>query len=122
MSEFDGVFPVLDELLDALRVVPDLRVHGDPGALVDPPAGVLSPPTFVWDGMLSEPTAATVTLALVAPQSDRALRTLLRLLGPVVAAIDSVPDAVVRTAAPGTFAAGDGVDLPAYLIEIEVIP
>lgn len=117
-----GVFTVFDQVLAALRAVEGLRVHADPGEVVDPPAAVLLPPAFTWDGYLSDPTGATVTLALCAPSNDRALRSLLGFLPLVVAAVDDVPDAVVRSAAPGVLAAEAGADLPAYLIEIEVIP
>lgn len=117
-----GAFAVFEQVLAAVRTIDGLRVHDDPGEVVDPPAAVLLPPAFTWDGYLSDPTGATVTLALVAPSNDRALRTLLGYLPAVVAAVDGVPDAVVRSAAPGVLADGPGTDLPAYLIEIEVIP
>jgi hypothetical protein len=110
---------VLDELMAALKAVPGVRAYEDPGASVDPPATVLGPPTFTWDGYRPEPTSATFNLALVSQADDRALRRLLVHLPDVRAAVESLPSAVVRTATPGTLAAG-GSELPAYLIQIEV--
>lgn len=110
----------IDVLSAALRGVSKLRVYDDPGAAVDPPAAVLGPPTLSWDGYDPDPSAAFFSLALVAPADDRALTTLLGFLPLVVAAVDTVTDAVVTTATPGSLPVGGNAELPAYLLSIEV--
>lgn len=110
---------VVAALEAALKTVPGVRYYGDPGARVDPPGVVLQPPSFRWEGYSSDPTTATFQVALVAQADDRALRRLLAHLPAITAAVDTVPDAVVTSATPGTLTAEIGA-LPAYLIEIEV--
>lgn len=107
------------DLLAALGAVDDLRVYADPGASVAPPGVVLGPPTLTWEGMCAEPTSATFLVYLVTQLDDRSLERLWDLVPLVAAAVDAMPDAVVRTASPGSFLSG-GTELPAYLIETEV--
>jgi hypothetical protein len=114
-----NVLPILAALAEALRAVEGLRVYEDLGAAVDPPGAVLGPPTFAFDAYAPVATGATVPLSIAVAADEWALPRLVELLPAVVAAVDSVPDAVVRTATPGVLPAGNG-ELPAYLLEIEV--
>lgn len=108
-----------DMIAGALRRV-DMRVHVDPGALVIPPTVVLQPPSLTWNLAQLEPTEAVFELLLVVAQSDRSLDEIFRLLPLVVEALeDSDSTAVVRTAEPGTFLAGN-TPLPCYRVRTEV--
>ena len=105
------------EALEAtLTSVPGLRVYMDPGATVQPPAVVVSLPDLRWEAMCVDPTGATFSIAVIAKLNDRAIEVLQELVLQVAEALDSVPEAVVRTARTGTW----NDQLPAYLIETEV--
>jgi hypothetical protein len=107
-----------EALLDALRTVPSLRVSGI-GDNLEPPAALVSPPRLVWSLPQSEPTEATHQVVIVVPADDRALERLDALIPLVAAALDATGWAVVRSAEPSTWDAGE-VPLPCYLIETEV--
>jgi len=115
----NAVSDMAASLLEALRGVDGLRVSMDTGGTVSPPEAVLHPPTLVWDAFVSTPTTATFTASLVVAADDRAMERLWDRLPAVTEAVDTVPDAVVVRATPGTFTSG-GAQLPAYLLTIEV--
>jgi hypothetical protein len=112
---------VMWEALDAaLRGVEGCRVYEDPGATFDPPALVVIAPAVVWDGYRQVPSEATFTVLLAVKKDERANQRLRQLRPLVAAAIDSVPDAVLVRAIPGsTGPIGSGGALPAYLFEVE---
>jgi hypothetical protein len=103
----------------ALAAVTGVRYSRQLGGAVDPPATVLPPPRLVWGRMGSEPTEATFTVGLIVDRTDRVIEQLEALLQPVVTALENVDDVVVTSADLGSYPAG-GVDLPAYLITVEV--
>lgn len=105
-------------LVSALRRVPGLRVTDVQGAVLQPPAAVVVPPTLTWEGYGVEPRTATWLVPVVVAVGERALSALLDLLPRVVAVISEVQDLTVSRATAGTFPAG-AVELPAYIIEIE---
>lgn len=109
----------MDGVLAALRTVEDLRVYDDMAATVDPPGAILGPPALAYDAFLVEPTSARLIVALVVTADERAVQRLLDLLPSVTTVLGDVENVVVRSADPGTWPAGGGSDLPAYLIEIE---
>lgn len=106
-------------LAAALRTVPKLRVYTDPGAVIDPPGVLVGPPRLTWGGYVGDPTDALFVVTLAVPADDRALERLWDLVPQVAEAIDTVPDAVVRSAEPGMWTTGNGTDLPCYLINVE---
>jgi hypothetical protein len=108
-----------EALAEALRTVEGLRVHTDPGALLDPPAAVVGPPALAWEGYDAAPTSARFVVVVVVAMDERALPRLWDLVPLVAAAVDTVPDAVLRTADPGVWSA-NGADLPSYELLIEV--
>lgn len=114
-----AVSEVADALLVALRTVPSLRASLDHGGAVSPPEAVVGPPRLAWEGYCTGPTSATFRVALVVANTDHAMERLWDLMPQVAEAIDSVPDAAVTRADPGTFSSG-GSDLPAYDITVEV--
>lgn len=115
-----NVEDALGALYDALEGVAGLRVVRGIGLQVDPPAVVIPPPTLTWNGYGDDPTDATFTIAVVVAFNDRTSEELLRWQPPVSAALQDVPNVAVRSAALGTWPAGGGTDLPAYLIIAEV--
>lgn len=114
-----AVSDMADALLAALRAVDGMRASLDVGGTVNPPETVLGPPTLTWDAYCSGPSTGTFTAYVVVAQNDRAMEQLWDLLPALTEAVDSVPDAVVTRATPGTFTSG-GASLPAYLLTIEV--
>lgn len=113
-----AVSVVADALLVALRAVDGLRASQDHGGEVNPPEAVIGPPQLVWEGFCAGPSTATFRISLVVANTDRAMEVLWDLLPTVTAAIDTVPDAVVTRADPGSFTSG-GSALPAYDITVE---
>lgn len=109
----------IDRLYAALEGVPGLRVARGVGMRLDPPGALVAPPTLSWGSYAVDPTDATFVVPVVVAQTERALSELLVWTPLVVAAISEVENAAVRTAEPGTWAAG-GADLPAYLVTVEV--
>ena len=110
----DVLEDAFDALRGALRTVDGVRAYVLGEKTVDPPATVLVPPRLEWLAQGREPTEATFGVPLIVPADDRAALRLMTLLPRVVAAIEDLDDAVVRTAEAGTF-----LDLPAYLIQVE---
>lgn len=106
-------------LRGALKTVNGIRVYEDPGAVSDPPAAVVGPPTLRWEGPCAEPSSATFTVYLIAKADGRAMPRLYELIPKVAVAIDSVTDAVITTAQPGFFSAG-GSELPTYELTVSV--
>lgn len=114
-----AVADVANALRDALAGVPGVRAYTDVGAMVDPPAAVLGPPRLTWQGPCSDPIDAMFLVYVVVSADARSLERLWDLTLLVAEAIESVSDAVVRSANPGVFNTA-GVDLPCYEISIEV--
>ncbi|MFF5992584.1 hypothetical protein [Prauserella flavalba] len=109
-----------ERLNAALRTVEGLRVHGDPGANVDPPAALVGPPRLQWETVCAEPSSATFVVHVMVAMSERALGQLWDLVPRVTAAIDGLlPEVSVQTATPGVFTTGR-TDLPSYDITVEV--
>lgn len=117
MSVVDDAF---ERLYEALGTVAGLRVGRGVGVRLDPPAVSVSPPQLTWDGYGSDPTSASFVVPVVVRQDERALLELMKWWPPVVAALHEVENAVVRRADPGMWPAGSGVELPAYLITVDV--
>jgi hypothetical protein len=103
----------------ALSAVTGVRYYRQLGGSLDPPATVLPPPRLAWGGYRSEPTEATFTVGLIVDRTGREVEQLETLLQPVVDALDDLDDVVVTSADLGSYPAG-GVELPAYLITLEV--
>lgn len=105
-------------LAAALRTVPELRVYTDPGASIDPPAALVGPPQLTWEAYDVAPTGARFVVVLMAAADERALECLWDFVPLVAAAIEAVPDTVVRQANPGVWLTG-GTELPCYEIQVE---
>lgn len=115
-----SVGDALGALYAALEGVDGLRVVRGVGLQVDPPAVVVPPPNLTWSAMGDEPTDASFSVALLVAFNDRITEELLRWQPLVVAALQTVDNTVVTTAVLGSWPAGGGTDLPAYLITAEV--
>jgi hypothetical protein len=116
----NAVEAVIDALYGALAAVDGLRVARGVGLRLDPPAALVGPPQLELNGIASEPTEATFIVPVVVADGEHTLADLMAWTPLVIAAIDAVDDAVVRRADPGSWPAGSGSDLPAYLITVEV--
>lgn len=113
-----------EELLAALRTVPDLRVHSDLGANLEPPAVILGAPALGWRSFCRQPTSARFVVFIVVAADDRALESLWDLVPQVATAVeDNMQAAAVQdgpsAALPTTFYTA-GVELPCYELTIEV--
>jgi hypothetical protein len=106
-------------MLAALRTVPGVEVTDDLGANLDPPSLVLSPPVLTWEGMCASPSAR-FTVYVIVRADERAAERLWDLTLAVAAAAETVPNATVNQADPGSFLSGG--DLPCYEIQIDVSP
>ncbi|MEU0467210.1 hypothetical protein ABZ215_24685 [Amycolatopsis sp. NPDC006131] len=84
-----------------------------------PPAVLLGAPQLTWGTYGPAPTTATFPVFLIVDLDSRALERLWQLVGPVTAAIDTVPDAVVQSADPGMYPTGSQ-NLPSYSLSVEV--
>lgn len=116
---YESVSAATDAISAALSGVTGVRYYRQLGGSVDPPATVLPPPRLTWGGMGSAPTEATFTVGLIVDRTGREVEQLEALLPPVVDALESVTDVAVTAADLGSYPAG-GIDLPAYLITLEV--
>lgn len=109
------------ELIAALKTVDTLRVISDGTAALDPPCALLGPPQLDWTVYNSSaPDQATFVVMVAVPADDRATERLWDLVVTVAAAIESVVDAVVRSAFPISVAVGTSADLPAYQLQVEM--
>ncbi|MEV7263974.1 hypothetical protein AB0N38_10525 [Micromonospora aurantiaca] len=111
------VVEAAEALAAALRGVEGVRYVPDLAAVVEPPATALGPPALTWDAYCVEPTEARFIAYVVVARDERALPRLWDLVPRVAAALDAVPDAVVRRADPGLYPSGE---LPCYQIQVEV--
>jgi len=116
---YASVTAATDAIAAALTGVTGVRYYRQLGGSVDPPATVLPPPRLAWGRMGPEPTEATFTVGVIVDRDGREVERLEAVLQPVVDALESVPDAVVTAADLGSYPAG-GVELPAWLITLEV--
>lgn len=116
---YESVAAATDAISAALSGVTGVRYYRQLGGSVDPPATVLPPPRLTWGLDQDEPTEATFTVGLVVDRTGREVEQLDALLQPVVSAVRSLTDVVVMSADLGSYPAG-GVELPAYLITVEV--
>ena len=109
-----------DLLRDALVAVVGVRHYRQMSGPVDPPAAVVAPPALQWNALGPDPTEATFRVALVVARDDRTVDQLIALYPLVVEALDGLDSRVqVRSAEPGAYPAG-GVELPAYLFDVDV--
>jgi len=118
----EAVTAARDAIADALEMVDELsgRIHVGAFPQVHPPAAVVGPGSFQWEAYDTDPTAAAISVVIVARADAEAIDTLYRLVPLAADAIhENVVTAVVRTASPLSFLAG-GQDLPAYELRVEV--
>jgi hypothetical protein len=108
-----------DMISEALAAVTGVRHHRQMYGLVDPPATVLPPPALRRRSMSSDPTDASWVVALVVDRGERSQEQLMELEPRVVEALYALEDVAVGESRPGTYPSG-GVELPAYLIDIDV--
>ncbi|WP_435582917.1 hypothetical protein [Amycolatopsis thermoflava] len=106
------------QLTTALATVEPLRLY-TLGDNIDPPALLIGAPQLTWDGYGPAATSATFPVFVIVAKNERALERLWEFVGPVAAAVDTVADAVVQTADPGTFPTGTQ-ELPCYSLSVEV--
>ena len=118
MNPVQEAVELLRAALEGITGVRHYRLMSGP---VDPPASVLAPPALQWQALGSDPTDATFRVALVVARDDRTVDQLIALYGLVVDALDGIDGArvQVRSAEPGVYPAG-GVELPAYLFDVDV--
>lgn len=103
----------------ALTEVDGVRFYPDYGASIDPPATKVGLPALQFETGCPDPTSATFVVHLIDAASDYGLDRLMDLVPSVVAAIESLPEAVVTSALPSVWGYG-GPDLPMYDITVEV--
>lgn len=108
-----------EALVAALETVDGVRPYTDIGAVMDPPCSILGPPTLTWRGVGSTPAEARFLVIVAEVADDGALPRLWDLVPRVVEALEDVQDAVVISAAPGSWTTG-GTDLPCYEITVEM--
>lgn len=106
-------------LSEALDGIDGLRVHRELGDVVDPPAVMVSLPRVEFRGPPGEPTHATFTIPLFAARTGDVSDELAGWLPVVASCLENI-GVPVTAAVPGTWPAGGSVELPAYLIEVEV--
>lgn len=119
MSTADALIDACDRIQDALLTVEGVRPYTDLGAVLDPPATVLGPPTLTWTGVGSSPSEARFLVIVAEQADDGALPRLWALVPLVVEALEDIDNAAVVSAAPGTWTTG-GTDLPCYEITLEM--
>jgi hypothetical protein len=115
----NSVEQAVETLFAALESVAGLQVVRGVGMRMDPPAATVAPPRISWGAFDDAPTEASFTVPVLVGQSERALAELLTWVLPVRAALADT-GAAVGPAEPGTWPAGGGVELPAYLIQVDV--
>jgi hypothetical protein len=109
------------DLIAALKTVDKLRVISDGTAALDPPCALLGPPQLDWTAYNGPgPGQATFVVLIAVPADDRATERLWDLVVTVAAAVESVVDAVVRSAFPISVTVGQSADLPAYQLQVEM--
>jgi hypothetical protein len=113
------VVEAYEALLEALGQLDGVRAYDDPGAALDPPAVIVAPPMLTFGGPGSDPVTGQFVVIVAVPADERAHLRLWDLLPAVTAAIESVPDAVVTQAAPGSWRTG-ATDLPCYEVQAEM--
>jgi hypothetical protein len=116
---YASVAAAAETIGQALAGVVGVRYYRQLGGALDPPATVLPPPRLSWGGYGSDPTEAVFTVGLIVDRTDRVVDQLETLLPLVTAALDALTDVAVTSADLGSYPAG-GVELPAYLITLEV--
>ncbi len=110
-----------DDLAEALRTVEGLRVYDQLGEQVDPPAALVSLPRLTFDGPEpGVPMRATFIVPVFAAHEGDVSDSLAEWVLKVAPVIDETDNAVIVNAEPGTWPAGGKIELPAYLIEVEV--
>lgn len=109
---------VADELTAALRTIAGYRGYALGDGQIAAPAWVIGPPQLEFESPCPEPTQATFLVFVVVALDERAPERLYRAVAPFVEAIDGVTNAVVRSALPGVYSAGNQ-DLPCYSVSVE---
>ena len=109
-------------IADALGTIEGLAVYTEADKVLSPPCLAIGLPNVEWNGNTTDPTDAVFTVGLIASAQrlESLHNTLMEYLPDVSEALERIsPNAEIRRASPGTWP-NSGVDLPAYLIEIEV--
>lgn len=108
----------LNAALKAIDSAHKIEVQ-EPGATIRPPSTVVSAlPSLEWEAYCDDPTSATFLVWLMVALDERAPERLRALLGPVVAALNSVRDATV-VRADGVPYSANGSELPSYEITVQ---
>ena len=107
-----------DALFAALKSVDGVPTFRGVGVLLSPPATAVGPPRIVRGAYGPDPTEATFQVGIVVARTPAAMDELLRWEPLVVAALFDLTEASVGASVPGTWPSG-GVDLPAYLIDVD---
>lgn len=110
-----------DALVAALKAVPNLRASVIDGREINPPQAIVGPPSMVFEHFCEGPTELSFPVTLVVKVDTLALERLYKMLPLVVAAIDSVSDAVVTVAEPGSWGPA-GEEMPAYTLTVGMNP
>jgi hypothetical protein len=123
MAKADGVNPVeaaLERLYGALGTVDGLLLVRGVGVRLDPPAAVVAPSRSSWETFGDAPTKSQFTAVVLVADTERAMAELTALYPTVAAALRKTA-ITVGLPEPGTWPAGGGVELPAYLFKVEVV-
>lgn len=108
-----------ESLVEALEGIDELHVHTDLGAVLDPPAVVVSPPRLTRATNCLDFTDATFLVIVAVAADDLAVERLWDLVPVVSAAIEEHTNGAVTTASPGLWTGG-GAELPCYEITVEM--
>lgn len=107
------------EIVAALEELDQVHVYSKLITRADPPAVVLGPLTFTWEGFCGEPTGAQMTMWAVVAQNEWSVAAVYELLPRVTAVFDGVTDMVITKAEPASFPGASG-PLPGYAITLEL--
>lgn len=110
-----------DALVAALSEVPELNASVIDGRTANPPQAIVNPPTMEWNSFCGGPNLLTFKVTLIAKADALSAERLYKFIPLIAAAVNGVEDALVVSAAPGTYG-GTGDGFPAYNIDIEMSP
>lgn len=115
----DTAFETAETLRAAVRTV--VRTYDDPKADVNPPCAIVGMPELELEGISSEPTLGVYPVLVMVADNKESANKLMQLTPKVAAAIrDLVPDAEIVGRAQPVVAEIGTVQLPAYVILVEV--
>lgn len=112
---------ISDALVAVLKTIPGLHAHVMDGRQANPPVAIVGPPSMRWTGYCGPASEMTFPVTLVVRKDDKTIERLYDLLPAISVAIDTVEDASVVAATPGTWGSADD-GYPAYTLTIEVAP